>query len=122
MPAPTKLFDVTNGNGATLNAETVTRGTLIWFRDNAAKNEVMDLFGRAYGYQVNVPDPDNPGQTIPNPQGIQPFFNRVIAQYIRDVVRGQKVKEAAEAAAAAAGSTADTDLPAASVDSTPRKP
>lgn len=120
MPAPKKLFDVANGNGAVIGGETVVRGTLIWFRDNAAKNEVMDLFGRAYGYQVNVPDPDNPGQTIPNPQGIQPFFNRVLTQFIRDVVKGQKVKEAAEAAAAAAGGAIDPDLPAASVDGTPR--
>lgn len=28
MPAPTKLFDVGNGNGAVLSGETVDRGTL----------------------------------------------------------------------------------------------
>jgi len=111
MPAPTKLFDVTNGNGATLNAETVDRGTLIWFRDNAAKNKVMQRFGEAYGYQAEIPDPNNPGQTIPNPQGIQVFFNRAIAAYIKDVVRGREIQEAEAAARATAAGTIDADLP-----------
>jgi hypothetical protein len=38
MPAPNKLFDVANGNGATIGGETVVRGTLIWYKDNAAKS------------------------------------------------------------------------------------
>jgi len=119
--APTKLFDVSNGNGAVISGTTVTRGTIIWYRDNEAKNKVMQAFADAYGYQATVPNPafgpskpedpvTNPA-TIPNPQGIQVFFNRQITQYIKDVVRGVEVKMAAEAAAASAGSTIDADLP-----------
>jgi len=111
MPAPTKLFDVTNGNGATLGGETVDRGTLIWYRDNAAKNKVVDNFVYAYGYTDNVPDPDNPGQTIPNPTNKQAFFNRIIRDYIKDVVRGREIKVAEDTAKATAGSTIDADLP-----------
>lgn len=119
--APTKLFDVANGNGATVGGITADRATIIWYRDNQAKNKVMQAFGDAYGYQANIPNPafdstkpvdpvTNPA-TIPNPQGLQVFFNKQVSNYIRDVVRGQLVKSAAEQAAAAAGAAEDADLP-----------
>lgn len=111
MPAPTKLFDVSNGNGAVIGGETVTRGTLIWYKDNAAKDKVIERFCDAYGYQENVPDPNNPGATIPNPQSKQTFFNRKLTQYIKDVVRSQGINAAAATAAAGAATTEDADLP-----------
>lgn len=115
MPAPTKLFDVSNGNGAVISGETVDRGTLIWFRDNAAKNKVIDNFVYAYGYTDTVPNPNfgQPGEpaTIPNPVGKQPFFNRIIRDYIRDVVQSREIKAAEDAARATAAGTIDTDLP-----------
>lgn len=111
MPAPTKLFDVSNGNGAVIGGETVDRGTLIWFRGNAAKSKVIDAFVYAYGYQDNVDDPNNPGQTIPNPVSKQPYFNRIIRDYIRDVVRGREIAVAEATARATAAGAIDTDLP-----------
>jgi hypothetical protein len=111
MPAPTKLFSVNNGNGAVLNAETATRATLIWYRDNAAKQSVIDDFCAAYGYQATVSDPARPGQTIPNPVSQQDFFNDQLRKYIREVIRGQRVQTAASSAGASAGAAADADLP-----------
>lgn len=111
MPAPTKLFSVNNGNGAVINAETATRATLIWFRDNAAKQSVIADFCDAYGYQATVPDPARLGQTIPNPQSQQEFFNDQLRRYIREVIRGQRVQAAADSAGASAGAAADGDLP-----------
>lgn len=119
--APTKLFDVSNGNGAVISGTTVTRGTIIWYRDNEAKNKVMQAFADAYGYQATVPNPafapskpedpvTNPA-TIPNPQGQQAFFNKQISNYIRDVVKGQIVKTAAETAAKTAADAEEADLP-----------
>ena len=115
MPAPSKLFDVANGNGAVIGGETVTRGTLIWYKDNAAKNKVEDQFALAYGYQETIPNPlfGQNGQpaTIPNPQSKAAFFNRKLTEYIKDIVKSSRVQAAATAAAASASATADTDLP-----------
>ena len=117
MPAPTKLFDVANGNGAVIGGETVTRGTIIWYKDNAAKNKVEDQFALAYGYQTTVPNPlfgqNGEPATIPNPQSKATFFNRQLTQYIKDIVKSSQVQAAAAAtaAAASASATADTDLP-----------
>ena len=111
MPAPTRLFRIDNGNGAVINTETATRATLIWYRDNAAKQSVIDDFCAAYGYQATIADPARPGQTIPNPQSQQDFFNDQLRRYIREVIRGQRVQAAASSAGAAAGTAADNDLP-----------
>ena len=111
MPAPTKLFRIDNGNGAVLNAETITRGTVIWYRNNEAKQSVIDDFCAAYEYQATVPDPARPGQTIPNPQSQQEFFNDQLRRFIREVIRGQRVQTAANSAGASAGAAADGDLP-----------
>lgn len=113
--APTKLFDVGNGNGAVIGGNTVTRGTIIWYRDDAAKNKVIDNFCAAYGYQDVVPNPNagQPGEpdTIPNPQGKQAFFNKQVSNYIRDIVRSQAIKVASETAAKTAADAEDADLP-----------
>lgn len=115
MPAPNKLFDVANGNGAVISGETVVRGTLIWYKDNAAKDKVIDRFCAAYGYQDTIPNPlfGQNGQpaTIPNPQSKQAFFNRQLMNYIKDVVRSQGINAAAATAAAGAATTEDADLP-----------
>ena len=111
MPAPTRLFRIDNGNNATINGETAARATLIWFRDPPAKQSVIDDFCAAYGYQATVPDPARPGQTIPNPQSQQDFFNDQLRRYIREVIRGQRVQAAANSAGATAGTAADADLP-----------
>ena len=114
MPAPTKLFDVGNGNGAVIGGETVTRGTLIWYKDNAAKNKVEDQFALAYGYQATIPNPlfgqNGEPATIPNPQSKAAFFNKQLTAYIKDIVKASQV-QAAATAAASASATADTDLP-----------
>jgi hypothetical protein len=111
MPAPTKLFRVDNGNGAVINAETITRGTVIWYRDNAAKQSVIADFCDAYGYQATVPDPARSGQMMPNPVSQQDFFNEQLRRYLREVIRGQRVQVAANSAGASAGAAADADLP-----------
>lgn len=114
---PTKLFDVRNGNGLTLDAVTYPRATVIVFRDNAAKQKVMDAFSSAYGYQATVPnpnpdnDPNTNDQTIPNPQSQQAFFNQQLTRYIRDIVRSEEIKAAAKTAGDNAAATVDADLP-----------
>lgn len=110
MPIPTKLFDIQNGNGAVLDV-TYPRATLIAFKDNAAKDAVMDAFALARGYQAMIPDPANPSNTIPNPQSKQQFFHKSIEQFIRDTYRASKVAVAVNTAKATAEAAADNELP-----------
>lgn len=92
MPAvPTKLFDVRNGNNST-DSDTTTypRATFIVFKDDAAKNTVIDAFcqlGSYTGFQAD-------GVT---PISKQAFFNRELQQIIRD-----RIRQAREATARAA--------------------
>lgn len=115
MPAPTKLFDVSNANGAVIGGETVVRGTLIWYKDNAAKNKVEDQFALAYGYQATIPNPlfgqNGEPATIPNPQSKAAFMNKQLTRYIKDIVKSSQVQAAAATAAASAATSADTELP-----------
>lgn len=119
--APTKLFDVRNGNGIVDNGVTQAQATYIVYKDQPAKQKVLDAFVSAYGYQATVPNPafdsskpvdaqTNP-QTIPNPQSKQAFFNRQLTAYIRDIVRSEAIKTAAKTASDSAATTADSDLP-----------
>lgn len=70
MPAiPTKLFDVRQGNNAAdADATVYPRATLIVFKDNAAKQTVIDAFALLGSYSATLPDGS------PNPQSAQSFF------------------------------------------------
>lgn len=106
MPIPTKLFDVSNGNGVIDAGVPYPSATVIVYRDAAAKTKVLDAVARAGQYSATLPD----GVT-PNPQNKQAFFNKWLTNIIRDIVRNDVVSDAARAAATAAGATADADLP-----------
>jgi hypothetical protein len=67
--------------------------------------------GFAGGWTATVPDPKNPGQTIPNPLSEQAEFQRAITQYLRDNYRTFKISTAEKAAKATAEAAADADLP-----------
>ncbi len=108
---PNKLFDVRNGNGLVLDGTTYTRATVIVFKDNASKNAIMEAVAANRGWTATVPDPKNPGQTIPNPLSEQAEFQRAITQYLRDNYRTFKISTAEKAAKATAEAAADADLP-----------
>jgi hypothetical protein len=114
---PQKLFDVRNGNGLVENGVTYPRATYIAFKDNAAKDAIIDAFALMRGYQDTVPNPAyNPAvegsqPTIPNPQSKQVFFNKAIEQFIRDTYKAAKVTAAEKAAKATAEAAADAELP-----------
>lgn len=102
---PNKLFDVRNNVGG------ASVLTYIAFKDAAAKDKVVDAFAREYGYQAQIPDPVNPGQTIANPQSKTQFFNQRLTQYLKEVVKADAIKQAATAATKTASDTADAELP-----------
>ena len=108
MPAPVKLFDVANGNGVVNSGETVARGTLIWYRNDAAKNQVIDAVCATNGYADVVAEAQRQNTT---PPAKQVFFNRVITEFLRNAVRSVEINTAATAAGNQAGATIDADLP-----------
>lgn len=108
---PTKLFDVRSGNGLVESGTTYSRATYIAFKDNASKDAIIGAFCLMRGYQATVPDPANPGSTIPNPQSKQQFFNKAIEQFLRDTYKASKVHAAEQSARTTAAATADAELP-----------
>jgi hypothetical protein len=67
---------------------------------------IIDAMALEYGYQATIPDPANPGQTIPNPQTKAQFGKAQIGRIIKEAVRNQE-RQAARAAAEAG----ITDIP-----------
>lgn len=111
QPIPTKLFDVRNGNGIVDSGTTYTRATAIVFKDDTAKTKVIDAFAAQYNYPATVPDPNNAGATIPNPQSKQAFMNARLTQYIREVYKAAQSEAAVKTAKANADRDADAELP-----------
>lgn len=52
----------------------------------------------AYGYQAEVPDPDNPGRTIPNPVDPGAFTRQQAVNFYLQIVQGQEAAQASETA------------------------
>lgn len=92
MPAvPTKAYDVRQGNQSVDSDSTVyPRATLIVFRDNAAKEMVIEAFAKLGSYQETIN-----GQ--PNPQSKQGFFNSELQAFIKERVRDARSRTAHEA-------------------------
>ena len=65
---------------------------------DAKLNRVVDGVCGNFGYQENVPDPDNDGEVMPNPQTKGQFAKAQIVKYTKDCVRAYeyKVSEATE--------------------------
>lgn len=99
----TKLFEVRNGSSEA--------STLIVFKDAPSKNAVIDAFCDQYGYQETIPDPDNPAQTISNPQTKQEFYHEQLTAYLRDIYKASKVAIATRTAATTALEEAENELP-----------
>ena len=111
MPAipTTKLFDFRQGNNSIDSDTTVyPRATLMVFRDNAAKQNVIAAFALLGSYSATIPDPNNPGQTIANPQSEQAFFMAELTAFVNGKVREARHRTAA---IAAANNVTETDLP-----------
>jgi len=107
---PTKLFDVRTGNDAVDKDSTpYPAATLLVFRDAAAKTKLIQSFCDFYGYPVTIVD--EAGQTIPNPQSKQAFFNAKLTDYLKEIHRGHKTQVAVQLAAATARTDADAELP-----------
>ena len=46
-----------------------------------------------FGYQAELPDPENDEETIPNPQGRPSFLLAKVKSYLREAYKAQVAKE-----------------------------
>lgn len=70
---------------ATINLVfTVSDGTVA-----AIKND----FAAQQGWTATIPDPQNPGQTIANPESQNAFIKRNIGEYIKNTVRTKRMRD-----------------------------
>lgn len=84
--APTKLLDVRNGNGIVDAGVVQAQATYIVYKDNAAKQDVIDALCDLGNY-----DALNPA-TRPSRQA---FANQEIKNWLRDKVRQNRQRKAA---------------------------
>lgn len=92
MPAPTKLLAVVSAVDATNDSEDVLHGSIIWFRDAAAKSEVITAFAEAMGYN----------QSGNNTVSQAEFFNACVADYITTIIKNNFINKAVTLAAESA--------------------
>jgi hypothetical protein len=57
-------------------------------------SRIVDAMAVVYGYPANIEDPENPGQTIPNPQSKADFGRAVIRGIIVSAVREAELRTA----------------------------
>jgi len=83
MPLPKKLFDVRNlANAVDADTTDYPQCTGVVFRDNAARNKVLDAFADQYGYNSETDGTK------------QQFFNRVLTSQIKAIVRNNEGESA----------------------------
>lgn len=112
---PTKLFDVRNGDGAVIGAETYPDALIIVFKTAAAKNTLAQDFADVYNYPATVPctAPNTPvagctvGQPVANPQNKGGFFR----DKLKDFLKRTHSEAAAITAMNAARVAADAETP-----------
>lgn len=69
---------------------------------DAVITRVLDALSLGRGYQTEIPDPDNPGQTIPNPASKANYAKAQLKSFVRSEVRSyESVRDGNQAAAAA---------------------
>lgn len=71
---------------------------------------VLTAFANTYGYQAQIPDPNNPGQTIANPVTEAQFAKTQLISHIKDVIYNYESSLAVQTALTDAMTNIDTDI------------
>lgn len=85
MPAPEKRYRIDRIVRGQVNGEAVEQAMMIWFRDRASLQVVIDAFADQYNYNETMTMPQ--GQVRIN-EGITPveFFQKILTSIIRETV------------------------------------
>ena len=69
----------------------------------AHANRLLAAVAKQYGYAAQVPDPTNPGRTVPNPVSRRDFVEAALEQFILQSAEAAEKNEAAEESRRQAG-------------------
>ena len=84
--------------------------TIIVTIPDAQVTRVRNAFAIAYHWSATIPDPANPGSTIPNPESKTQFAQRKVREYVKNVVKGVEAPAARNAAGVAAEAAVDNEI------------
>lgn len=77
---------------------------------DAQEDRIYEAFATAFGYQEEIADPDDAGQTIDNPQSKADFAKERIASFITGTVASVEAEAAATEARVAAIDSVNQDV------------
>ena len=60
-------------------------GTFTFTYDNAEVAALLEGFKASYRYQEQIPDPENPGVLIDNPETLPQFSKRMLRKHLRSI-------------------------------------
>lgn len=103
---PTKLFDVQNGNGAVIGANTYPQAIIIPFKDAASKTKLINALATNSGWSSLLSD----GIT-PNPQTAQQAATNAMINILKQIYITEQTKAAAKTAGDTASATATGEVP-----------
>lgn len=75
-----------------------------------AADRIFQAFAERFGYQDRLPDPANPGQTIPNPETKKQFTGRTAKGMVFELVRNQEISRGEREAAESASTKAKSEI------------
>lgn len=65
--------------------------TLVYDTGSVPLSRIIDAMCVNFSYQVTIPDPNNEGQTMANPESKANFAKRMVRDFIVDIVKSQEV-------------------------------
>lgn len=76
---------------------------------NGKAAAILDAFVKQHGWTATIPDPANPGQTIPNPVTRAQHGKSIIQLFIKESAKAYRANQEAEKARATEAATAETE-------------
>lgn len=73
-------------------------------------HRIHDAFASQYGRPDEIPDDDNPGAMVPNPETKEQFTERMVARFVEEVTHAYETNKAAEDAREIAATKAKNEI------------
>lgn len=64
--------------------------SISWTVPDTQAARIKDDFAAFFGWTATIPDPNNPQQTIPNPESQNAFIKRVLGNYIKTSIQTRR--------------------------------
>jgi hypothetical protein len=84
MPPPSRRYRVDRIRSGQLNGETVNQGMLVWFRDKASFDVIVDAFADKYGYETTMTMPTGQVRVFDGTKA--EFFELTLSRILKSTV------------------------------------